>query len=680
MLSDLRRLIGAIDIEEKDDDIIISGIPTQVLQNNIKRIWRTSRINRYLFRNVSRSSITIPRFFAVEFDYLITELLSHTKRTVSKNTLKRIRELLYEKTWLQQTIVEQDTTFDRRALRLFHKTPLDYQEQFFSMVDRLVPRYRLQGFMLAAPPGTGKTLATLMIAEMRRSKIIIVICMKNAISDPWVKTFNEEYTKSPGVVWSTQQKDRPQRGTRVFIAHYEAIDKLIPHIQSVTDQKVTIILDESHHLNEIQSKRTQNFIELVDQFTNDKLTLWTSGTPLKAIGAEMIPFLRTIDSMFSQDVRERFKQIFGQNSDRATQILKHRLGLASYRIDKSKVVSGEPIHETIYARFDGSEQYTLEAVGQDMADYIEQRLDYYRRHRDYYRNQFDQAIRVYQSTLRDEKSRKEFDEYYRMVLFLAKQTDYRMYSDEMAFCNRYEKQNIIPMLSGEQKTNFRDAVSVIKYVELKVRGEALGRILGRRRQHMAQAMIPHLGLDAIVDTGEKKTLLFTSYVSAVDDAVAYFEQKGLSPLRIHGKTTGDLDGLLKRFSDQVEANPAVATYQSLGTAIPILAASQVILLNQPFREYIRDQAISRVDRRGQDAQVYVYHCVLDTGDQPNLSSRSVDIVEWSKQQVDAILGTDVDDEQLSIEDFATSEQLIQRCHQPITFEWGETSCNNSSLL
>lgn len=73
-------------------------------------------------------------------------------------------------------------------------------------------------------------------------------------------------------------------------------------------------------------------------------------------------------------------------------------------------------------------------------------------------------------------------------------------------------------------------------------------------------------------------------------------------------------------------------------------ANAVVLMNQPFRDFEREQAISRADRIGQDARVYVYNVLLDTNGQPNISTRAADIVQWSREQVAAIMGTSVVDE------------------------------------
>ena len=69
-------------------------------------------------------------------------------------------------------------------------------------------------------------------------------------------------------------------------------------------------------------------------------------------------------------------------------------------------------------------------------------------------------------------------------------------------------------------------------------------------------------------------------------------------------------------------------------------ANNLIMLNSPFRYHEQEQAISRCLRLGQDKTVTVYRVFLNTGKVPNLSTRSEDINEWSRQQVDAIIGID----------------------------------------
>jgi len=72
--------------------------------------------------------------------------------------------------------------------------------------------------------------------------------------------------------------------------------------------------------------------------------------------------------------------------------------------------------------------------------------------------------------------------------------------------------------------------------------------------------------------------------------------------------------------------------------VPMIEANTEIFLNSPFRPHEREQTIARVDRRGQDTQCRIFDYFLDTGDQPNISTRSKDIMKMAEEMVDAILG------------------------------------------
>jgi hypothetical protein len=117
--------------------------------------------------------------------------------------------------------------------------------------------------------------------------------------------------------------------------------------------------------------------------------------------------------------------------------------------------------------------------------------------------------------------------------------------------------------------------------------------------------------------------------------------KGFIPCMVYGGTNSEVTSIITKFERDPDINPCIATYQSLSTAVPLIVANTVILLNQPFRDHEWDQAVARVDRIGQDSQVYVFEILLDTGVEPNISTRSKDILLWSKAQISAIMGSDV---------------------------------------
>ena len=87
-------------------------------------------------------------------------------------------------------------------------------------------------------------------------------------------------------------------------------------------------------------------------------------------------------------------------------------------------------------------------------------------------------------------------------------------------------------------------------------------------------------------------------------------------------------------------NPLIATYKSLSVGVTLTVASTIILINLPFRSDTYKQSIARAFRLGQTSQVYVYILLLDTGDVPNISTRMNDILDWSRNQVELIVGTE----------------------------------------
>ena len=173
---------------------------------------------------------------------------------------------------------------------------------------------------------------------------------------------------------------------------------------------------------------------------------------------------------------------------------------------------------------------------------------------------------------------------------------------------------------------------------LKIQGETLGRILGGKRIECHVAMVPHVDWVGIVESTQKKTIMFTSFVEALETSEAHVRKLGMTPIAVYGKTSNELASIVKRFDKEPKLNPLLATYASLATAVRLTMADTMLILNSPFRSYILEQAIARIYRIGQDSQTVVYTAVLDTGEAPNISTRSADILAWSQAMVEEITG------------------------------------------
>lgn len=495
---------------------------------------------------------------------------------------------------------------------------------------------------------THNTASGLMLARCLEVDAMIVVCPKNAVREVWPDNVNR-FSKQPKTMWVSDTPEEPKPGLDYYFCHYEALPRLLAVAPKIfKNRKVMIDLDECHNFNDPNSLRSQQFMELC-KVTNCEHVIWASGTPFKAMAKEMIGFLKTCDPFFNDKVEERFKAIFGMSVGRAADILSHRLGLVSYKVDKRQVMGNtDPIVEQISIKMPNSDRFTLDSIRTEMVKFINDRLKYYKDNKDVYDNIFNNVLEDYELSGLNDAEMAVYKQYLRDVKAIKTTTDYRQVALEMRRANAFEKDVLLPRLSGKAKEEFRKAKGVVKYVSLVIRGEALGGILGRRRIECHIEMVKHTPYADIIDNAQKKTLIFTSYVEVVEHMDAELKGLGYKPLLVYGETNKHLEQTLKSFDNDPKANPLLATLQSLSTAVPVLSANTVVFMNSPFRVHERTQAISRVHRLGQDTQTYVYDILLDTGTQVNISTRSLDIMQWSADQVDMLLGKVGD---VSIEEF-----------------------------
>lgn len=627
--------LGIITAREEKGHITIDGIPNRVLQNDIQKLWRTSRVGKHMFTRNTRASITFPSFFALEVKFMLASILKADVTLTSRRTINSMIKALSEETWLGRIDADLSRNFNYNRLNELNVKLLDHQLNFIHRYEKQTIQYGLKGLYLAAAPGAGKTLNGLATGLVMEADIHIMIVPKNAVEEVWVDNI-ERFFKVQPKLWHSLSGKPIDLDAKYFVCHYDQLKLLEPLIDRIKPkQHVFVNIDEGHNFNDIKSARTKMLIDFCKRLpTRD--VLWASGTPLKSIGSEVIPFLTTIDPYFNPFVMERFKKIFGMSTGVAGNILSHRIGEVTFKVGKEVIREAAPIVEEIKVQMPNGKNYTLEAIGQEMSNFITERVKYYKDNFDKYNATYERIMDLHVKTIDNDDP--DYYRYVHAVKTLKGLKDYREVPDLLEYSNHYEKELIIPKLNSEDKKLFRSAKSVVKYVELKIRGEALGRILGRRRAECHADMVPYARLPEIIEDSSSKTLIFTSFTEVVEEVEDYLTQGGEPCLTVYGKTNKDLKAIVANFDRNDKIRALAATLQSLSTAVPMIMASSVVFMNAPFRIHEREQAIARADRIGQVHQVRVYDVVLDTGTAPNVSTRSTEIMEWSKEQVDLLMG------------------------------------------
>lgn len=640
--------------------------------------------------NVSYSRLVFSMFYLPDFYHAVNTLLTDPK---FKRRIRSGRELLAIRTELEkiplianikiinETEPNAIPKLDKSKLnRIFNNIKLfDYQDKF---IDDCVWKSKLlglNGYLLDAPPGAGKTVASISLMEVLDADTIIVVCPKKAVNDVWDETINriykepQSYSMSLPVLHGSSKPAGFDINDHFIICHYESLGKLNDYLKSIKipNKKYAVVLDESHSLNSHNSERSIQFRELVSKI-DPIFCLWMSGTPIKALGTETMTMFATIDRLFDKSVYKSFLKVFGISGVYAISVMAHRLQLVRSEI-KTNGSGVEQYTYKVKVTLQNGADYTLKTISNKMIDYVKERKEYYQKNAKKYEDDFFSSIEVYRSCVvkgRGDTSffRADLEDYLSKAKTLHNgysPTDPK-HKQYVLECNYYEDKVIIPRLPNDVKKIFRKAKSVYKYVELTIMGEALGNILGKARSRCNADMVKQLVTDAkvISEDGEiyqsnlpdlilnaqAKTIIFTDYVEVVKETEYQLKLKGFKPISIFGETTSG-NGLAlqtKIFKEDSEINPLITTYKTLSEAVPLTEANRVIFLNLPFRSGTYEQAVKRANRIGQTLDVDLFEVTLDTGEEPNISTRNEDILKWSEEQVALILGKKLPEENKEI--------------------------------
>lgn len=660
-------VVGNIEVSESNKYITLHGFNGSRLVDAINKAWGTSKISNNIFHSANYIAVKFHKFFLMDIIYTLEKLIDEPKVPVSRRSLRVAVSKLKELTELRAVFQPgvDNSLIDRNAVNLFKVSPLPWQSEYLDIYSDRLLKYKLKGHLLDAKPGTGKTIASLILMGSLKSDTIIVVSPKNAVIDVWKETLDNKYKNTPKYFHSLSGLP-PTLGQHVYVIHYEYITKFLEYLSKVNVGdlgKVGLVLDECHNFNEINSQRTQALIELTKKYVH--YSLWMSGTPIKALGKEVIPLLHCIDPLFDEACEKSFAAVFGKNSERALDILANRIGILSHTVKKEDVVSDVKLYRyQANVTLKNGDDYTLPVIRLKMKAFIEERSKFYKENMKSFEEDYKYGIELYRNSIKGRSQEiKLLDDYLSKVHTIRKGWDPYTMKDISRYCNTFERTKIIPMLPNDIKKAFRKAKSVYKYVNLTIMGECLGSILGKARTQCNVDIASNLGtmrliplnygpdlglmtLDEILTNAKKKTIMFTSFVEVVTTLKAKLMEGQYRPAVVFGETNKDLPKIVESFDKEDAVNPLVATFQSLSTAVPLIMANTIIMLNIPFRDKDYVQAVARAHRKGQTEDVYVIDVLLDTGDVPNISTRSKDIATEAAQMVAKIMGVDIDEETL----------------------------------
>lgn len=660
------------------NQIIVEGINLKLVYRDFEKYIGSKMLYNILDKS-SRWEMKFQKFYLPDMYHVVLELLNNDKfkrRIVSRSKLQKLKELfetipLVQNIKLIQNTKDEDIPSVNKSILKNIFVPgfklFEHQDKFIDNCLFKSKLMDLRGYLLDAGPGLGKTINSIALMELLGADKIIVVCPKKAVIDVWEETINRIYSKPQTYNLSIDSVKGGKiklanfsLNSKFMVCHFEALDKLVASLRNIPSGRYVTILDECHGLNSYKSQRSTLFREL-NKIVNPYFCLWMSGTPLKALGSETMTMFETIDKLFTPSVVKSFTSVFGISGVYAASVMANRLQLVKATIK----AQGSGVEQFTYQSkvvLPDAWKYTLTTIREEMKKYIRERTAFYNEFRDEYIEEYFESIEEFKANLGsnfDTKMQIALDEY------LAKTKELHngynptspVHKQYIIDCNYFEDKVIIPILSNKTKKIFRKAKSVYKYVELTIIGETLGNVIGRKRTECNKAIVEAMAksftvvneesketyetnLGEVIRDAEAKTLIFTDYVDVLKRCNEILTEEGFHPITIFGETTTTigLSNQVKQFKENSKINPLITTFKTLSEAVPLTEANTVIFLNLPFRSGTYDQAVKRANRIGQTKDVHLYEVTLDTGNEENISTRNLDILKWSEEQVSILMG------------------------------------------
>lgn len=660
------------------NQIIVEGINLKLVYRDFEKYIGSKMLYNILDKS-SRWEMKFQKFYLPDMYHVVLELLNNDKfkrRIVSRSKLQKLKELfetipLVQNIKLIQNTKDEDIPVVNKSILKNIFVPgfklFEHQDKFIDNCLFKSKLMDLRGYLLDAGPGLGKTINSIALMELLGADKIIVVCPKKAVIDVWEETINRIYSKPQtynlsidSVKGGKVKLANFSLDSKFMVCHFESLDKLVASLRNIPSGRYGIVLDEAHGMNSYKSQRSTLFREL-NKIVNPYFCLWMSGTPLKALGSETMTMFETIDKLFTPEVVKSFNSVFGISGVYAATVMANRLQLVKATIK----AQGSGVEQFTYQSkvvLPDAWKYTLSTIREEMKKYIRERTAFYNEFRDEYIEEYFESIEEFKANLGsnfDSKTQIALDEY------LAKTKELHngynptspVHKQYIIDCNYFEDKVIIPILSNKTKKTFRKAKSVYKYVELTIIGETLGNVIGRKRTECNKAIVEAMAksftvvneesketyetnLSEVIRDAEAKTLIFTDYVDVLKRCNEILIEEGFHPITIFGETTTTigLSNQVKQFKENSKINPLITTFKTLSEAVPLTEANTVIFLNLPFRSGTYDQAVKRANRIGQTKDVHLYEVTLDTGGEENISTRNLDILKWSEEQVSILMG------------------------------------------
>ncbi len=634
-------LFYPVKVWQEDKVIYVSRLYKKTFYTDLEKTFSGVSVDKFAVLTYIQTNffnnyftLSVHYFFAPEIFKLFKVMYEKTKR----RAYYEVTQLLLKETWMRH-INDPDVSIDISSLNDLKYELKDYQKSHISEYFNSKNKLQLRGCIMNFDPGMGKTFTAIALSLIIKKQTII-FCPNSLIS-VWYDEIRNLIKKEVSICVIGESKYDKDVDYDYYICNYEKADRASSYIR----KNIMIILDEAHNIRNLDTIRAQAIVTLREVTRCSDISILT-GTPVKGLLGELIPIIRLLDPKFDDNALQIFSKMFRKYTNFSYVLLRYRLEfLLDVKVKEEFLTLPEKIEEEVLLQVKDSNKYLISTIKEEITIYAQERLKVLNSSRTNNINKFKSGLEVCVKykiiTYEDMEFLMEMINDVRgkdLVAFIKSDNNARfkaLYDKCLKFLKYYDK-----VLAEEFLQSKKSTMSDSQ----KAMGEAMGKIfIGRKVEAIDDMVSENINIvTSIIKNAIKKTIIFSNFTAPLLKLEPLLKERGIDGVMATGLVK-DIPGAVKQFKTEEDKQVMYATIQKMCTGHTLIVANVVLFLDMPYRNADFLQAQDRAHRIGQDAPVYIYKILLDTGTDKNIITHSDDILKWSALVTGAI-SADTDDD------------------------------------
>ena len=567
-------LFNSIEKEYEDNFIILTGLSTNNLIDDIRRIYRidiTQSSKVTMFFTVSnsgvmfkKSALKFHKYFALEMYFMFDRLYTIVKRSMYYEASKLLMEEPNVAKYFTELLPLPESVtnvLDSLAVPLF-----PFQRQFMESYYNARNKLGLHGYILAFEAGLGKTFTA--IAAVYAFKLWpAIITAPRATLDGWKKSIVEMIKDCKPEEVKISYEYNPNKDKvpwKFFVCNFERLDQALDYSKYAVSKPNAVLIDECHNFRYMDTRRVQSLLNLKKQLDIENV-IAISGTPIKALASELIPVIKLLDPEFDDYAENIFRRIYSRSTydPISGSSINKRLSLMLERRKQEESIKLPPLEKySVIVKLKNPKPYIIEQVKEDVWKYVEEHTKEYQQE---VQPNYQKVLSILDSDIiTSNVDHEELFKYKDAVKMKMENPLDNKSLEQQSFIKHFE----IDVIRNISRDIYKELLVARRnctvYTKILL-GKAMGIYFTRNKINLICDMVKENvdEIAKIIREGEMKTIIFSTFIEPLTSVKESLESIGIGCVLHTGQS--DIRETRTQFKEDDSKQVFLGTVGAVGT-------------------------------------------------------------------------------------------------------------------